>query len=599
MDGAGDRSGPRATHTEDGRTEDGQAEDGQAEDERVESGRAPGRTVSDWPAWRLPELADAGMYVVDDRGLIVAVNAQAERLVGRRATDLLGRDAHELLHRDSRGGSIPRIRCMVRQAFLSGRTLHSELAWFERGDGSLLSMAWTVAPCELAPGERGALVIFHQIDPAALPGPWAADAEGPMSELDRLALLAETTATLTSTLDVQEILRQLVRLVVPLLADWAVVDLLTEEGGVVRQLVVHHENGELVHHEDLERAMPPVPEASSMPLSRALRGVTGALAGPGTYRGRPDSALAVVQQELFQATGMHSASIAPIRGVRETVGALTLGRASQAEAFTRSELLLVEDIARRAGLALDNARLYERQRRVAETMQRHLLPQLPSVPGLRMTACYRPSPRASQVGGDWYDAFPLPGGATALVIGDVVGHDLDAAAGMAQICNMLRAYAGGQDEPPHAIVDRLDQAVTRMVQPVMATMVLARLEPGPSGRWTLRWTNAGHPPPLLVEHDGRARYLEDGNGLLLGTGLREPRPEAVVELPPGSTLLLYTDGLIESPGRILDEGLDKLAAYAAGLVGRPLDSLCDLLLSGVRPGDNDDDVAMLILRLPR
>ncbi|GAA1768786.1 SpoIIE family protein phosphatase [Nonomuraea bangladeshensis] len=566
---------------------------------RVSAGPAPGGLGSAARAWRLPELIDAGVYVVDDRGLIVAVNAEAERLVGRRTADLLGRNAHELLHRDSRGESIPGIRCMVKQAFLSGRTLQSELAWFERGDGSLLPLAWTVAPCELAPGERGAVVIFHQVDPAASPGPWAADAEGPLSELDRLALLAETTATLTSTLDVQEILRQLVRLVVPLLADWAVVDLLTEEGGVARQVVVHHENGGLVHHEDLERAMPPVPEASSMPLSRALRGVTAALAGPETYRGQPDSALAVVQQELFQATGMHSASIAPIRGVRETVGALTLGRASRPDAFTRSELLLVEDIARRAGLALDNARLYERQRRVAETMQRHLLPQLPSVPGLRMTACYRPAPRASQVGGDWYDAFPLPGGATALVIGDVVGHDLDAAAGMAQVCNMLRAFAGGQDDPPHAIVDRLDQAVTRMVQPVMATMVLARLEPGPSGRWTLRWTNAGHPPPLLVEHGGRARYLEDGHGLLLGTGLRAPRPEAAVELPPGSTLLLYTDGLIESPSRILDEGLDRLAAYAAGLAERPLDSLCDLLLSGVRPGDNDDDVAMLVLRVPR
>ncbi|QYC42506.1 Stage II sporulation protein E (SpoIIE) [Nonomuraea coxensis DSM 45129] len=584
---------PRAIQAEDGRLAGHPAEDGQAEDERVESGRAErGR------AWRLPELVDAGAYIVDDHGLIVEVNAQAERLVGRRAADLLGRDAHELLHRDSRGESIPGIRCMVKQAFLSGRTLRSELAWFERGDGSLTPAAWTVAPCELAPGRRGALVLFHQVDPAVLPGPWAADAEGPLSELDRLALLAETTTTLTSTLDVEEILRQLVRLVVPLLADWAVVDLLTEEGGVSRQLVVHHENGVLVHHEDLEGGMPPVPEASSMPLSRALRGVTAALAGPETYRGRPDSALAVVQQELFRATGMHSASIAPIRGVRETLGALTLGRSGRHDAFTQGELLLAEDIARRAGLALDNARLYERQRRVAETMQRHLLPRLPVVPGVRMSARYVPAPGASQVGGDWYDAFPLPSGATALVIGDVVGHDLDAAAGMAQICNMLRAYAGDQDEPPHAIVDRLDQAVTRMVQPVMATMVLARMEPAPSGHWTLRWSNAGHPPPLLVERDGRARYLEEGHGLLLGTGMRASRPDAAVELPPGSTLLFYTDGLIESPSRILDEGLGKLAACAAALAERPLDSFCDLLLSGVRPDDNDDDVAMLVLRLP-
>ncbi|MCK2215939.1 SpoIIE family protein phosphatase [Actinomadura sp. ATCC 31491] len=564
------------------------------------SGGGDGARGQGGRAWALPELIDAGAYVVDDRGRIVEVNAQAERLVGRGAAELLGRDAHDLLHRGSHGEPLPRIRCLMKQAFLAGRTLHGDLGWFERGDGSLLPIAWTIAPCELAPAQRGALVLFHEVDPAPLGGGGGrpAGAEAPMSELDRLALLAETTTTLTSTLDVEEILRQLVRLVVPLMADWAVVDLLAEGGGVTREVVVHHEGGLPVRREELEGPMPPVPETSPMPLSRALRGVTATLAGPETYRGRPDSGIAVVQRELFQVTGMHSASIAPIRGVRDVIGALTLGRAERADAFTPADLLLVEDIARRAGLALDNARLYERQRRVAETMQRHLLPQLPSPPGLRMSATYRPAPRASQVGGDWYDAFALPGGATALVIGDVVGHDLDAAAGMAQICNMLRAYAYAQDDPPHVIVDRLDQAVTRMAQPVMATAVFARLEPTGAGRWLLRWTNAGHPPPLLVEHDGQSRFLEAGHGLLLGTGLRTRRPDAAVELPPGCTLLLYTDGLIESPARLLDEGLAKLRRYAAALAHRPLETFCDQLLAGVRPADNDDDVAMLVLRLP-
>ncbi|MEW9550384.1 SpoIIE family protein phosphatase [Nonomuraea sp. NPDC050783] len=572
--------------------------------------------VTGGPDRCLPQLLDAGVYVVDEQGLIVEVNAGAELLLGRPAAELVGHDAHDLLHRGSRGEPLPRIRCLMKESFLTGRTLQGEHGWFERGDGSLLAVAWTIAPCALSPERRGALVLFHEIDPAAPAGGRRREAEASIPELDRLALLAETTTTLTATLDVEEILRRLVRLVVPLLADWVVIDLLTEGGGVTRQVVVHHEGGVLAHREELEGPMPPVPEESSMPLSRALRGVSATLAGPETYRGRPDSGIAVVQRELFDATGMHSACIAPVRGVREVVGALTIGRAARPGAFTPADLLLVEDIARRAGLALDNARLYERQRRVAETMQRHLLPQLPAVPGLRMSACYRPAPRASQVGGDWYDAFALPDGATGLVIGDVVGHDLDAAAGMAQVCNMLRAYAGDREEPPHVILDRLDQAMSRMAQPVMATVLFARLEPAEptgsagltgsteptgsagSGHWLLRWTNAGHLPPLLVERDGQSRFLEAGHGLLLGTGLPARRPDATVRLPPRSTLLFYTDGLVESPRRILDEGMAKLRRYAAALAHRPLDAFCDLLLKSVRPADNDDDVAMLVLRLP-
>ncbi|MER6509802.1 SpoIIE family protein phosphatase [Nonomuraea sp. NPDC001636] len=546
----------------------------------------------------LCDLTHAGGYVVDDRGRIVEVAPRTEALLRRPAAELLGADAHDLLHRGPRGETLPRSRCAMRRPLITGGTSQGEREWLARGDGSLLPASWLVTPCRLADGRTGALVLFHDAEEpgAQVPEPGH---ETSMSELDRLALLAETTTTLASSLDVDETLRQLVRLVVPLLADWVVVDLLTEHGGVTRAAVVHHEDGVLVHHEDLEGPMPAVPEESPMPLSRALRGVTATLAGPETYQGAPDSGIAVFQQELFRRTGMHSAGIAPIRGVREVVGALTLGRAERPGAFTTADLLLVEDIARRAGLALDNARLYERQRRVAETMQRHLLPRLPSVPGLEMSALYVPAPRASQVGGDWYDAFTMPDGATALVIGDVVGHDLEAAAGMAQVCNMLRAYAGaGEQDLPSAILDRLDRAVVRMAQATMATVVLARLEHTDDGRWLLRWSNAGHPPPLLVERDGRTRFLEEGQGLLLGTGIRGERDDAVVELPPGSTLVLYTDGLIESPGHSLDEGLARLSRYAASHTHRPLNALGDMLLKRVRPEDNDDDVAMLTLRVP-
>jgi serine phosphatase RsbU (regulator of sigma subunit) len=362
--------------------------------------------------------------------------------------------------------------------------------------------------------------------------------------------------------------------------------------------VVHADGDTLVHHEELQGPMPPVPEESPMPLSRALRGVASTLAGPQTYQREPDSGIAVEQQRLFKTTGIHSAAIVPIRSTREVLGALTLGRADKAGDYTDEDLPLIEDIARRAALALDNARLYQRQRKVAETMQNHLLPQLPRLPGLKMIARYLPAPDASQVGGDWYDAFRLPDGATALAVGDVVGHDLEAAAGMAQVRNMLRAYAWSHQEPPSRIVDRLDEAVTHITNVPMATMIFARLEAADNGHWELRWTNAGHPPPLLISRDGLTRYLLDGHGILLGTGAGKPRPDASTMLPPGSTLLLYTDGLVEAVGHSLDEGLERLRQHAAALAHRPMASFTDELLRRVRPTENDDDVALLVLRTP-
>ncbi|EGX58151.1 PAS/PAC sensor protein [Streptomyces zinciresistens K42] len=419
-----------------------------------------------------------------------------------------------------------------------------------------------------------------------------------LSELERLALLAETTAQLISNNDVDEALHRVVALVLPRLADWAVIDMITESGDVSRHLVVHADATGLTVRDDLQGPMPPVSDASPMPLSRALRGVASNLAGPQTYEGSPDSGIAVEQRKLFKVTGIRTACIAPVRGPREVLGALTLGRSDQAETFTLDDLALLEDIARRIGLALENARHFQRQRQVAETMQRYLLPQLPYLPGAAMTARYLSAPDASYVGGDWYDAFALPGGDTALVVGDVVGHDLEAAAGMAQLRNMLRAFTWSRDQPTHRIVQHLNEAMTQITDVRMATMILARLSVDAAGAWHLRWSSAGHPPPLLVTRDGLTRYLTDANGLLLGLAGDRPRTEAAVVLPAGSTLVFYTDGLIESRRQPLDAGMENLRRHAASLVHRDLDAFADELLRRARPHDNDDDVALLVLRLP-
>ncbi|MER5575633.1 SpoIIE family protein phosphatase [Streptomyces massasporeus] len=544
------------------------------------------------------EAIGAGAYVVDEQGCIIAANTRAEQLLGRSADELTGHDAHDLLHRDAQGHPLPRTRCAMRQAFHAGRTAQADEDYFACADGTLLRISWLITPYDVGGRHAGTLVVFHAPDHDPAPDPLPEPAAQPLSELHRLALLAETTAQLTSTLDVDEALRRLVALVLPRLADWAVVDLITERDEVWRTVVVHADGATLTHREDLQGPMPPIPEESPMPLSRALRGVASNLAGPQTYQGAPDSGIAVEQRRLFDATGMHSAAIAPIRSTRAVLGALTLGRDENPAPFTPADLPLIEDIARRAGLALDNARLYQRQRKVAETMQNHLLPQMPGVAGLQMTVRYLPAPDASQVGGDWYDAFPLSDASTALAIGDVVGHDLEAAAGMAQVRNMLRAYAWSQHEPPSRIVERLDEAIQHITDVTMATTIFARIEPADDGHWQLSWTNAGHPPPLLISRDGLAEYLTDGHGILLGTQTGTRRPDATAQLPPGSTLVLYTDGLIEAPRRTLDEGLKQLSQHAAALAHRPLASFTDQLLRRVRPAGNDDDVALLALRIP-
>ncbi|GGX63352.1 SpoIIE family protein phosphatase [Streptomyces fructofermentans] len=544
------------------------------------------------------EHSSAGIYAVGRTGRIVWANQRALDLLLLKAHEVIGKDAHDLLHRDADGHTVTREACERGGTQLAHRAFRTGRNWFPRGDGTLLPGQWLSLPCE--PNDRGtvALIAFHPAEETHPGAPQAGASPRALSEGERLALLADTTAQLISNVDVHGALRRVVELMLPRLADWAVIDLITEGDEVTRSLVVQAQESALHVREDLQGPMPPVPASSPMPLSKALRGVSSALAGPETYDGPPDTGIAVEQRKLFEATGIQTAAIAPIRGPHEVVGALTLGRVRRDEAFTTGELTLVEDIARRIGIALENARHYQRQRQVAATMQRYLLPQLPRLSGVEMTTRYLPAPDASHVGGDWYDAFTLPGGDTALVIGDVAGHDLDAAAGMAQLRNMLRAYTWSRDDPPHHTVQHLDQAMRHITDVRMATLILARLAREPDGEWILRWTSAGHPPPLLVEYDGVTRYLDESKGILLGTGTLHPRTEARVTLPPGSTLVFYTDGLIESRRQLLDVGLARMRRHAAVLAHRPLNSFADQLLQHTRPADNDDDVALLTIRIP-
>ncbi|NUV79259.1 SpoIIE family protein phosphatase [Streptomyces sp. CAI-155] len=537
-----------------------------------------------------------GVLALDGQKRIVWTNTASLALLSCSAEEIVGRDLHALLHPDVR--RVPSSRVAEEDEGAPPDT-PEDRTWLARRDGSPVPVRWFPLPVKDDAGSGVRLLAFDADADGSRHRP--AGPSSPtrtLSERDRLALLADTTAQLIYNIDVDESLRRVVDLLLPRIADWAVIDLITEADEVNRSLVVHAHSGGLKIREDLQGPMPPVPASSPMPLSKALRGVASTLAGPETYDVPPDSAVAVEQRKLFTATGIKTAALAPVKGPSEVLGAITLGRTAGEEPFTQADLDLLENIGRRIGIALENARHYQRQRQVAATMQRYLLPQLPRPAGVEMTARYLPSPDASHVGGDWYDAFPLPNGDTALVIGDVVGHDLEAAAGMAQLRNMLRAYTWAQDDPPHHTVERLDRAMGHITDVSMATLVLARLTIEPSGHRALRWTNAGHPPPLLLDSTGRTRSLGDGRGILLGASADRSRPEARVLLPPGSTLLFYTDGLIESRRRPLDAGLKRLREAAAELNQRHLDDFVDELLVRSRPADNDDDVALLAIRIP-
>ncbi|MFI1533115.1 PP2C family protein-serine/threonine phosphatase [Streptomyces anandii] len=293
--------------------------------------------------------------------------------------------------------------------------------------------------------------------------------------------------------------------------------------------------------------------------------------------------------------------------VRGTVyGDLYVADKFDGTAFDDDDEGLLTALAGAAGVSLENARLYEHLKRAAENFQRRMLPVLPDLAPLGTAARYEPACELPRLGGDWYDAMVLPDGATCVVVGDVTGHDVEAAPLMGRIRNMLRALAFDRDEPPGQVMSRLDRALTMFDDPPTATLVLGRVEQGRAeggrgegGPYTFRWSNAGHLPPLLVGADGRTRYLAPAqHGIPVGIDASVSRFSHEHPLPPGSTLLLFTDGLVERRGQDIDTGLDDLAEQAGRLATAPLDELCDTLISRSRQVF-DDDVAVLALRVPR
>ncbi|WP_233492106.1 PP2C family protein-serine/threonine phosphatase [Blastococcus sp. TF02A-30] len=292
----------------------------------------------------------------------------------------------------------------------------------------------------------------------------------------------------------------------------------------------------------------------------------------------------------------------PLSARGRTLGALSVYRSADREQADPDDVATVRDIADRVALALDNSRLYEQQRRLAEGLQRSMLTEPPEPDHAEIVVRYLPAVQVAEVGGDWYDAFLQPSGATVLVIGDVVGHDTAAAAAMGQLRGMLRGIGYRDGIGPAAILAELDAAIEGLGMGTMATGAIARIEQTPEeraqGLTRLRWSNAGHPPPLLLHEDGRIEELATERAeLMLGVDSAARRTESVVTVRRGATLLLYTDGLVEGRDLPLDEGIARLRTAVAELAARPLAVLCDEVIERLRPEGLQDDVALVAIRL--
>jgi serine phosphatase RsbU (regulator of sigma subunit)/anti-sigma regulatory factor (Ser/Thr protein kinase) len=384
----------------------------------------------------------------------------------------------------------------------------------------------------------------------------------------RLALFADATKALTSSFDLDVVLQDLARLVAPAFADACLIDLVEPDGSFRRAAMAVAP--ELTAWADSLDALRPPPErAGASTAHEALR--------------------SGIPQVLNDAG--YSAVVVPLKGRPGTLGGLWLVKQARAGQETVD---LAEELARRASIAVENARLFARQRTVSETLQQSLLPErLPDIPGLATAARYVPGGPDVDIGGDWYDVMQLPGGGIGLALGDVVGRGERAASLMGQLRNAVRAYAF-EGRTPGEVVDHINGLLLDAGSEHMATMIFGVLDPE-TGEF--RFVNAGHPPPLLVEEQGEARFVTGGNSPPVGALPSAAYREVSTVLAPGATLLLYTDGLIEDRETPLDVGLGRLRE-AATEGPQELEAFCSHVMRRVI-GDHPcaDDVALLAVQL--
>jgi phosphoserine phosphatase RsbU/P len=546
--------------------------------------------VSEHPAPTLRPAALSGLLDALPDGVLAVDRAWTIAYVNPAGAALLQRPVGELTGRNL-WGAVPEVADSILHGFL----LH--------GAAAAAPVSWTgfYPPAErwltVTAGPVGGLLqvtLRAEADSGRTPGEG-----GPGEDADRFRFLAEVSEALIASLDTGETATRLAELATGRLCDWAVIALADDAGGVGDRAWAHRDpamRGDLDTYLTGRRS--DTGDDAAM-IDALLTGqpvrvpmVHHEVVAPSL----PTKAVRTAWRRLDTT----SCTVVPLRARGETFGAVAMLNTGNRPAHTDTEIALAVEVARRGALALDNARLYGQQLAVAETLQRSLLTDPPQPDDLELRVRYQPASTHLHVGGDWHDVVLQPDGATVAVIGDVVGHDVDAAASMGQIRSMVRATAYGRSDTPAEVLTRVDTVLSGLHVGTLATALVARIEQPEAqrrqGLRTLRWSSAGHLPPLLLHPDGTVELLATAPERLLGTGTPCPRSDHTAQLHPGDTVLLYTDGLVEHGHTALDDGLARLTDALAELHHLPLEQLCDQLLERMLPCQADDDVALLAVR---
>ncbi|MGW1609972.1 SpoIIE family protein phosphatase [Streptomyces sp. NPDC002285] len=448
----------------------------------------------------------------------------------------------------------------------------------------------------------------------ASPGtPLAGGPDDAEPHIDRLRYLDAATRRIARGMDLDETLHELCGAAVPAFTDTAFVHLYAplpvgdEAGAATGVLRLHSADRASPPDPGTRYSGPPPTDIRAVPAAEVVNPAADGLLSKLLQDGRPvfgnTPGVTSAAAELLGTASAPPAVppgrrliIAPLHGRSHVLGSVVLIRGTGRPEFTDDDLIVASQLATHTALGLEKAMLYEREAAIADTLQRTMLPpSLPEAPGVRLASRYLPSSRTAQVGGDWYDAIPLPGNRVALVIGDVMGHSMTSAAIMGQLRTSVQTLAG-LDLPPDEVLHHLDEQAGRLGSEHTATCLYAMYDPV---QHRLVVSSAGHLPPVLLHPDGRAEVLHVPPGAPIGVG--SGGFESVeTHAPAGATLLLYTDGLVESRDSDVLAGVEalraRLRAAASGSVPPALEDLCDEALGALGTGDRDDDIALLAAR---
>ncbi|MFF9098133.1 SpoIIE family protein phosphatase [Streptomyces sp. NPDC014802] len=546
---------------------------------------------------RMITQSPIGLAVLDTDLRFVSVNPALERINGVPAEEHLGRRVREVLP----DLDADALEAAARQVLATGLPLVDQATVGRTPADPAEEHAWTVSLYRLEDTVGNVLGVAASI--VDITDQYQASVEAEAARR-RLALIADASARIGTTLELDRTAHELADVAVPELADVAAVDLLDAvvegrrsslgpaEAAVIRALAVQAQDSP----QALAAADPPGQIARYAPdrlVTECVRTAQPVMVPHVRPEDLPRIARSAEAAELLAADGVHSYLAVPLIARGEVLGALDLKRTRNPLPFGRDDLLLARELAARAAVQIDNARWYQNARNTALTLQRSLLPSHPRLTGgLEVASRYQPAGATTEVGGDWFDVIPLEDGKTALVVGDVMGSGINAAATMGRLRTATNTLAS-LDLDPARLLEHLDKITSGLDQSI-ATCVYAVHDPRLG---QCRIANAGHLPPARVRTGHPPELLDLPTGAPLGVG-GVAFSTTTVELRPGDQLVFYTDGLVETRRHSLDERLDMLLTLLDG-PERPLEEVCDLLLRTLHHPDNHDDVALLIARARR